>query len=123
MFTSQDLELLAFKGITEAQIAEQLTQFEDGFPFLNLFATASIANGILCPDAQQQSKYLQAWDTYLHENHTIVKFVPASGAASRMFKDLFEFLGASYDAPVTPFEQFFFNNITHFAFYQSLNAV
>ena len=38
----------------------------------------------------------------------IIKFVPASGAASRMFKDLFEFIDAPYDVPTKPFEKTFF---------------
>ena len=53
----------------------------------------------------------------------IVKFVPASGAASRMFKNLFEFLDADYIVPTTDFEKKFFSNITHFAFYNDLNAI
>jgi hypothetical protein len=52
-----------------------------------------------------------------------VKFVPASGAASRMFKNLFEFLGADYDVPTTDFEKKFFENIHHFAFFHDLDVV
>ncbi|WP_349861861.1 DUF4301 family protein, partial [Bacteroides cellulosilyticus] len=52
----------------------------------------------------------------------VVKFVPASGAASRMFKNLFEFLGADYDVPETKFEKTFFEQIEKFAFYNDLNA-
>lgn len=51
-----------------------------------------------------------------------MKFVPASGAASRMFKNLFEFLGADYDVPTTSFEKKFFDHIHSFAFYNDLNA-
>ena len=42
MITTQDKELLAKKGITEAQIAEQLACFQTGFPYLKLDAAASI---------------------------------------------------------------------------------
>lgn len=52
----------------------------------------------------------------------IVKFVPASGAASRMFKNMFEFLGADYDVPTTDFEKKFFDHIHSFAFFNDLNA-
>ena len=51
-----------------------------------------------------------------------MKFVPASGAASRMFKNLFEFLSAEYDKPTTKFEQAFFDGIRNFAFYDDLNV-
>lgn len=120
--TSQDHELLAKKGISEAQIAEQLACFQKGFPFLKLDAAASIEKGILAPEAEEQKAYLAAWKAYTHTEKTIVKFVPASGAASRMFKDLFEFLGADYDAPTTKFEQTFFESIERFAFYDDLNV-
>ena len=97
MITTQDKELLAKKGITEAQIAEQLACFQTGFPYLKLDAAASIEKGILAPDAEEKNAYLAAWDAYKNTDKIIVKFVPASGAASRMFKNLFEFLSAEYD--------------------------
>ena len=122
MITLQDKELLAKKGISEEQIAEQLACFEKGFPYLKLSAAASVEQGILAPDADEQKKYLNAWETYTQTDKTVVKFVPASGAASRMFKNLFEFLGAEYDAPQSSFEKTFFEKIEKFAFYDDLNA-
>lgn len=121
MFTPQDKELLAAKGITEAQISEQLNYFETGFPYLKLSAAASVDKGILVPGEKEQSEYLDAWQSYINTYKTIVKFVPASGAASRMFKDLFEFLEANYSEPQSKFEKTFFDNITKFAFYNDLN--
>ena len=44
MLTQEDKDLLAKKGISEQQIAEQLACFEKGFPFLKLFAAASVEN-------------------------------------------------------------------------------
>ncbi|MGN0036895.1 MAG: DUF4301 family protein [Bacteroidaceae bacterium] len=121
MFTQQDQELLAKKGITEAQINEQLACFEKGFPFLRLDGAASMENGIVVPTADEQKNYLAAWDAYLDGDKKIVKFVPASGAASRMFKNLFEFLGADYDEPTTDFEKKFFDRIHDFAFFADLD--
>lgn len=121
MLTSEEKELLAKKGITEAQIIEQLTCFKMGFPYLELQSAASIGHGIIAPNEEQQQTYLKAWDVYKQSDKTIVKFVPASGAASRMFKNLFEFLGADYDIPTTAFEKEFFNHIQNFAFYGDLN--
>ena len=77
MITTQDKELLAKKGITEEQIAEQLACFQTGFPFLKLDAAASIEKGILAPDAEEQKAYLAAWDAYTNTDKTVVKFVPA----------------------------------------------
>ena len=82
MITLQDKELLAKKGISEEQIAEQLACFEKGFPYLKLSAAASVEQGILAPDADEQKKYLNAWEAYTQTDKTVVKFVPASGAAS-----------------------------------------
>lgn len=121
MITLQDKEFLAQKGISEEQIAEQLACFEKGFPYLKLAAAASVDNGILAPATDMQKKYLDAWDAYTQTDKVIVKFVPASGAASRMFKNLFEFLGADYDTPQTGFEKTFFEKIENFAFYNDLN--
>ncbi len=123
MLTQEDKDLLAKKGISEAQIAEQLSCFEKGFPYLKLAAAASVDNGgIMTATEEEQQNYLNAWDAYKQGNKKIVKFVPASGAASRMFKNMFEFLGADYDAPTTDFEKKFFDHIHSFAFYNDLNA-
>lgn len=122
MITQQDKEMLAQKGISEQQIAEQLACFEKGFPYLKLYAAASVENGILALDADAQKKYLDAWEAYMKTDKVVVKFVPASGAASRMFKNLFEFLGADYEVPQTTFEKTFFEKIEKFAFYSDLNG-
>lgn len=122
MLTPEDKDLLVKKGISEQQIAEQLACFEKGFPFLKLDAAASIEKGIMAPAENEVKTYLEAWDTYKEGEKTIVKFVPASGAASRMFKNLFEFLGADYNTPKTDFEKKFFDHIHSFAFYNDLNA-
>lgn len=122
MITLEDKVLLEKKGISEAQIAEQLACFEKGFPFLKLDGAASIDKGILRPTNAELDSYLQAWDAYKQGEKTIVKFVPASGAASRMFKNMFEFLGAEYEIPTTDFEKKFFANVHNFAFFNDLNA-
>ena len=122
MLTAEDKALLEKKGISEEKIAEQLACFEKGFPFLKLDGAASIEKGILAPAEDEMKAYLEAWDAYMQGDKKIVKFVPASGAASRMFKNMFEFLGAEYDVPTTDFEKKFFANVHNFAFFGDLNA-
>ena len=122
MLTAEDKALLEKKGISEEKIAEQLACFEKGFPFLKLDGAASIEKGILAPAEEEMKAYLAAWDAYMEGEKKIVKFVPASGAASRMFKNMFEFLGAEYDVPTTDFEKKFFDNVHKFAFFGDLNA-
>ena len=122
MITENDKLLLTRKGIKEEKLNKQLACFASGFPYLKLHAAASIGKGIMQPDAEAQAAYLKAWDAYTQEaGHRIVKFVPASGAASRMFKNMFAFADADYDVPTTDFEKAFFTNIHSAAFYGALN--
>jgi len=122
MLTQQDLKQLAQKGISEQQIETQLGQFKTGFPFLKLEAAAAIGRGIVAPNAEERKKYVEAWQQYKAAGKKVVKFVPASGAASRMFKDMFAFVDADYDVPTTDFEKKYFDNIEKFAFYGELDA-
>lgn len=122
MLNANDLEQLKAKGISETQIEEQLASFVKGFPFLEIAASASMEQGIMVVSKEEQAAYMDAWDAYLAKNKKIVKFVPASGAASRMFKNLYEFLSADYNEPGTAFETKFFGEINKFAFYDALNA-
>lgn len=123
MLSQQDLKQLAQKGISEAQIEHQLGQFKTGFPFLKLEAAASIERGIVAPNEDDRKKYVKAWEQYKAAGKRVVKFVPASGAASRMFKDMFAFVDADYDVPTSDFEKKYFDNIEKFAFYGELDAV
>lgn len=118
----QDIQQLKSKGISEAQIEKQIQQFQTGFPFLKIEAPASIGKGIIAPTESEVAGYVKAWEYYKASGKKIVKFVPASGAASRMFKDIFSFVDADYDVPTTDFEKKYFAEIEKFAFYDALDA-
>lgn len=122
MFSQEDLDFLSNKGITPEKVEKQLESFRTGFPYLKLQGSASPGAGILEISEEDGAHYMKVWDRYLHENKRILKFVPASGAASRMFKDLFEFLTSGKNTPETPFEKNFFDHLPKFAFYQDLQA-
>lgn len=122
MFTESDLAFLASRGTTVERAEEQLKAFATGFPFLKLDCAASVGKGIVSMDEPQTEAAVQAWQEYLCGHHRVMKFVPASGAASRMFKNLFAFVDAPYDVPQTDFEQVFFQHIEYFAFYRALDA-
>lgn len=122
-FSPKDLEQISEKGISQSQIERQLDEFKTGFPYLKLEAAAGVGNGIQAIPADAISKYIDLWNQYKMGDKKILKFVPASGAASRMFKNLFAFLSAEYDAPETDFEKTFFSNIEKFAFYNVLDKV
>ena len=123
MISKADQALLVKKGISAETVAEQLETFKKGFPFLKIEDAATIGKGILNPEAGEVEEYLKSWDSYCAKDNAILKFVPASGAASRMFKDLFSFLSAEYDLPTTDFEKNFFANIDKFAFFADLDAM
>lgn len=122
MLTQQDKDYLAQKGISEEKLNTQLNNFKTGFPFLKLAGAASPEKGITIPSTDDKKVYLAAWDQYLQGNGKVLKFVPASGAASRMFKDLFEFLDGESNTPNNTFIEKFFSNIKKFAFYKELDA-
>jgi len=123
MFTESDNLQLDIKGISGDRIEEQLACFKKGFPYLKIQASASVEKGILAIPENDSSAYLDIWANYLKGDKTIVKFVPASGAASRMFKDLFEYIDSDETTLETPFLKTFFENISRFAFYDRLQTV
>lgn len=107
MLLQEDLRQITEKGITAEQVYHQLKQFEKGFPFLRIEAAAGIDKGIMSPNENERKKYINEWNQYKESSKKIVKFVPASGAASRMFKDVFAFVDAEYNTPQTDFEKKF----------------
>lgn len=123
MFTDNDLRLLEDKGLTPSAIETQLQYFKHGFPYLELQGSATSEHGIVVPDAADEAAWLDAWQDYLTGSGRVLKFVPASGAASRMFQDLFTFLDAAYEVPTTKAETTFFNGLRAFAFYEALDLV
>jgi len=123
MLTTSDKANLQKRGITINQIEEQLKSFVDGFPYLEIRSAAEPGKGIVLVAEEEIQVWLNHWDEYLQTDASILKFVPASGAASRMFKDLFEFLESKNEKPENAFEKKFFNEIEKFAFYDDLNKV
>ena len=120
MFTTQDLNQISLRGISKEQVEHQLDDIKKGFPYLKIESPASVDKGIMLLNEEERQKYISKWEKYSADGHKIVKFVPASGAASRMFKDLFGFLKAPYDVPTTDFEKYFFENRKKFAFRKAL---
>jgi len=94
MFNKEDLELFKAKGIMPDKVEVQLENFRKGFPFIHLDAPATPGNGIIQLSDQDIEKYTQIYEDS-RSQLGIVKFVPASGAATRMFKELFAYLEKS----------------------------
>lgn len=118
MFSQQDQEQIQAQGATLEQINAQIQHFIDGFPFLKAIKAATIGDGMIRVPDEQINAYLRRFDEAA-DDYALMKFVPASGAATRMFKSLFAALEGKSDKSTDEF----FTRITDFAFYEDLKAV
>lgn len=121
MFSETDLAQLQNKGISISKVEEQLNAFKTGFPFLKIIKPATPDSGINVLSPQEVAELVGIWNSKLESGTEVLKFVPASGAASRMFKDLFEFIEEGSETPSKPAEIKFFSEIDKFAFYKKLS--
>ncbi len=117
MFTEKDLKQLSERNIAENQVVQQVAQLKRGTKYVELMRPATLGNGILRMDEEQVGMMNAVFEAD-KEFYQFTKFVPASGAASRMFKDLFAFAESGEE---TPFTDIFFAHIQSFAFYGDLN--
>lgn len=130
MFTESDIKQITERGSILEIVNTQIDNFKKGFPFLKLESAAVPSDGILILDENEVDRLVGEYDRQAHSRQ-IVKFVPASGAASRMFKLLFSFLEICHDSGKVHNEleksddlqsiRAFFDRIRDFAFYNDLN--
>lgn len=90
-FTENDEKQLKDKGISKEKVLDYVDTFKEGIPFVQLNNAAVIGNGILKFSEAKEKELIDLYDSKLN-GLEVLKFVPASGAASRMFKALFNFL-------------------------------
>ena len=90
-FTKQDIQQIRNKGLDIKTIEDQLGHFIKTTQYIHLHAPATIEQGIVQFSDKECQEFLQHYDNN-STNLSVVKFVPASGAASRMFKSLYQFL-------------------------------
>ena len=118
----EDAMTLGEKGITQESLGNQIKRFETGFPYLKILDSARVGNGILPLGEADQQAAVARWDEYLSHGGEVFKFVPASGAASRMFKALFSFLDGEADTPAEGSDAArFIAGLPQFAFYGELD--
>lgn len=94
MYTPEDLIQITARGNQPEQIDQQIEHFKSGFPFIKLIEAANIYHGIIKLSAEQIHWYTEIFEQKKSEGISLLKFVPASGAATRMFKVLFSALDA-----------------------------
>ena len=123
-FSSEDLKQIKRQGLTMEEISRQLEDFTHGFPFMSVVKPATVGDGIKKYDAEQTADLVKFYDDN-KDGYSITKFVPASGAATRMMKDFYSFLSEYNDEKSTPVSEFktikqAIDNIDKFAFYDLL---
>ncbi len=92
MFSTSDLAQVKKHELTTDLIDYQLDKFRNGFPSTSLYAPALENSGLQKLNTSEIEEILESYEA-LTEEYDLLKFVPASGAATRMFKTLFAFLG------------------------------
>lgn len=122
MLNTDDLKQLKERGIEPAQVEQQLQRFADGFPYLRIASSATVGNGIMRLTPGEEDKAIARWEKYLADGGDVTKFVPASGAASRMFKALFSYVDSAeaLPEPGSPVDKLI-KGIHDVAFYGELN--
>ena len=118
MFSEKDIVQIKERGVSLSQVEEQIGRFKSGFPWIKIVAPATPAKGIKVlseDEAKASVEYYRSAPV-----HGKCKFVPASGAASRMFKDMFsslETLESGQDLPADAPGSRLAARIKEFAFY------
>lgn len=124
MLTKSDISQLEKKGINPEVVKAQLEKFVTGFPFLKLQGAATPGNGVVVLNDESIEQSIDRWDSYIAEDGKAIKLVPASGAASRMFKALFAFVDSDDDTPAEGSDVAqVIANIDKFAFASALDEV
>lgn len=119
MFSEKDLSQIASQGISLEIVNQQIQDFADGFPFMQLQKAATVGDGILRLSEEELAENIKCFDKKATDL-SLLKFVPASGAATRMFKSLFTFLEeGKKDKSIDQF----FEKLNDFAFIESLKKI
>ena len=124
-FTEQDLQQIASMGITPEEVEKQIENFRNGFPKTKLNEAATVENGGIIRLSDKEIDHYSKVYKNKSKGKKIMKFVPASGAASRMFKDLYAF-SSTYFGVARNFEKEFpsvkdfLQHIRSFAFFEDL---
>lgn len=119
MFNNEDLQQIARHGLTEEGVRRQIDNFVKGFPYLKVVRAASAGDGVRVLNGEEIARATARYDVE-SASLRLVKFVPASGAATRMFKELFEFVnegkrGSGIDTLMTNIKRFaFWPELEHF---------
>ena len=126
----RDRQLLKEKNLTIEDIKVQIERFKRGFPYISIDRPATLGDGIFSFSDDETDELVKLFDEK-RKNYDMLKFVPASGAASRMFKDLYAFM-QDYTGSLAELDElekhkddfnsvkYFLDHIQDFAFFNAL---
>ncbi|MEA2558694.1 MAG: hypothetical protein QOH06_198 [Acidobacteriota bacterium] len=121
-FSPADLRQMAELGIAPAEALRQIELFRNPPPFTRVLRACRVGDGI-----RRISKAAEPWLLARFEEAVrrgrIAKLVPASGAATRMFKELLADLNDGAQGEPPPEVRIFLDSLPHFAFYEDLSSV
>jgi len=87
IITPEDESLLRQRGLTTADLFGQIELFTKGLQPLRLEKPCSVGDGIIQLGSSESNRLVQYYDAH-EQGLSIQALVPASGAATRMFKHL-----------------------------------
>ena len=128
-FSEKDISQILNKGITPEKVEQQIEIFKRGNVFVNIREAATVKNGILAISEEEQEELIRVFESR-RDQVDILKFVPASGAATRMFKAFYQLLD-EFDAENESLEEYidrkndrslerFFGRIKDLPFYEEV---
>jgi len=86
MFSPSDIEFIRSRGTTEESVARQIDRFLQGAAHVTLDRPATVGDGIVRLAGDEKARLAALLDGAAEAGRCLA-FVPASGAASRMFRD------------------------------------
>ena len=129
MLMPKDKLQIEQRGSNIETVEQQIRNFIEGFPYLDIISAATFGNGLIRLQNEELRKYIRLFDESIANGMIPLKFVPASGAASRMFTTLFnakeklETGMAENEVMQSPEIAGFFKQIKKFAFYPELEKI
>lgn len=134
LLSPTDIQTLSQAGISTTTAEQQIQQLRHGLPMLKVEAAATVPSHILRLSIQEQDEMIALFDRTLMEGQLqVAKFVPASGAASRMFKSLLSWINDNDNDNLNDNDNGNGNlpddvdrvvgNLQRFPFYDALNAL
>lgn len=121
LFTPRDLRQMAKMGLSPREATRQVELFRNPPPYTRVLRPCRPGDGIRSLAESEHPALLDQFDAAARRGR-VGKFVPASGAATRMFQGLLSFLAGHPDTELPEEVRTFFDNLPRFPFYEDLAA-